>query len=140
MKPDAPTVLSDLARVVATNMAPDVQPADRAGALGITAALLGLAAQVFDSAAHNLVQENRAIRALLGQGAAIYPAGAALATCDEQDLRVSVLSAENAALRAALIALHRETEGRPEAEALNRAIWAELVASTERRLVAGSPA
>lgn len=125
MKPDVPAVLVEMAGLVARNAAPDIPPAERAGALGLTAALLGLAAEAWDGAAHNLVQENRAIRALLGlQG-------------DDQDLRISILSAENARLRAALIARHAEVEGRdPQAEA---EIWAELVASTERRRTAGAP-
>lgn len=125
MKPDVPAVLVEMAGLVARNAAPDIPPAERAGALGLTAALLGFAAEAWDGAAHNLVQENRAIRALLGlQGA-------------DEDLRISVLSAENARLRTALIARHVEVEGKdPLAEA---AIWAELVASTERRRVAGAP-
>jgi hypothetical protein len=125
MKPDVPAVLVEMAGLVARNAMPDVPPAERAGALGLTAALLGLAAEAWDGAAHNLVQENRAIRTLLGlQGA-------------DEDLRISALSAENARLRAALIARHVEVEGRdPQAEA---AIWAELVASTERRRTAGAP-
>ncbi len=125
MKPDVPAVLVELAGLLVRNAMPDVPPAERAGALGLSAALLGFAAEAWDGAAHNLVQENRAIRTLLGlQG-------------DDQDLRISVLSAENARLRAALIARHAEVEGEdPQAEA---AIWAELVASTERRRVAGAP-
>lgn len=125
MKPDVPAVLVEMAGLVARNAMPDVPPAERAGALGLTAALMGLAAEAWDGAAHNLVQENRAIRTLLGlQGA-------------DEDLRISALSAENARLRAALIARHVEVEGRdPQAEA---AIWAELVASTERRRTAGAP-
>jgi hypothetical protein len=125
MKPDVPAVLVEMAGLVARNAMPDVPPAERAGALGLTAALMGLAAEAWDGAAHNLVQENRAIRALLGlQGA-------------DEDLRISALSAENARLRAALIARHVEVEGKdPQAEA---AIWAELVASTERRRTAGAP-
>lgn len=125
MKPDVPAVLVEMAGLVARNAATDIPPAERAGALGLTAALLGFAAEAWDGAAHNLVQENRAIRTLLGlQGA-------------DEDLRISVLSAENARLRTALIARHAEVEGKdPRAEA---AIWAELVASTERRRVAGAP-
>ena len=125
MKPDVPAVLVEMAGLVARNAVPDIPPAERAGALGLTAALLGFAAQAWDGAAHNLVQENRAIRKLLGlQGS-------------DEDLRISALSAENGKLRAALIAKHAEVEGKDPA--METAIWAELVASTERRTVAGSP-
>ncbi|MES2897580.1 MAG: hypothetical protein V4759_16280 [Pseudomonadota bacterium] len=125
MKPDVPAVLAETAALMVRNAAPDVPPAERAGALGLSAALLGFAAQAWDGAAHNLVQENRAIRALLGEAGS------------DEDLHLSVLSAENDRLRAALIALHIEVEGKDPAK--EAAIWAELVASTERRMVAGSP-
>ncbi|MDP3854940.1 hypothetical protein [Phenylobacterium sp.] len=124
MKPDVSAVLIETAGLLVRNAAPDVAAADRASALGLSAALLGFAAQAWDGAAHNLVQENRAIRDLLGEAGS------------DEDLRLSVLSAENARLRAALIALHIEVEGKDPAR--EAAIWAELVASTERRLVAGS--
>lgn len=125
MKPDVPAVLAETAALMVRNAAPDVLPAERAGALGLSAALLGFAAQAWDGAAHNLVQENRAIRVLLGEAGS------------DEDLHLSVLSAENDRLRAALIALHIEVEGKDPAK--EAAIWAELVASTERRMVAGSP-
>ncbi len=125
MKPDVPAVLAETAALMVRNAAPDVPPAERAGALGLSAALLGFAAQAWDGAAHNLVQENRAIRALLDE------------TGSDEDLRLSALSAENDRLRVALIALHIEVEGKDPAK--EAAIWAELVASTERRMVAGSP-
>lgn len=125
MKPDVPAVLVESAGLLARNADPSVPPADRASALGLTAALLGFAAQAWDGMAHNLVIENRAMRTLLDDAGA------------DDDLRISVLSAENARLRAALIALHAEIEGKDPAK--EAAIWAELVASTQRRLVAGSP-
>lgn len=125
MKPDVPAVLIESAGLLARNADPSVPPADRASALGLTAALLGFAAQAWDGTAHNLVIENRAMRTLLDDAGA------------DDDLRISVLSAENARLRAALIALHAEIEGKDPAK--EAAIWAELVASTQRRLVAGSP-
>jgi hypothetical protein len=125
MKPEVPHVLGEMAQLLVRNADPNIPPAERAGALGLTAALLGFAAQAWDGAAHNLVQENLAIRKLLGlQGS-------------DEDLRLSALSAENGKLRQALIAKHAEVEGQDPA--MEAAIWAELVASTERRMVAGSP-
>jgi len=125
MKPDVPAVLVETAGLLARNADPTIPPAERASALGLSAALLGFAAQAWDAAAHNLVQENRAIRTLLGE------------VGSDEDLRLSALSAENDRLRAALIALHMEVEGKDPAR--EAAIWAELVASTERRMVTGSP-
>lgn len=135
MKPEVPSVLGEMAQLLVRNADPSVHPADRASALGLTALLLGFAAEAWDSAAHHLVQENRAVHALLVRGAAYAPPPAPPA---EEDLRLSALGAENARLMAALIALHAAVELRPEASALNEAIWAELRASTERRKTASS--
>ncbi len=125
MKPDVPHVLGEMAQLLVRNADPSVHPADRASALGLTAALLGFAAQAWDGTAHNLVQENKAIRKVLGETGA------------DEDLRLTVLSAENARLRQALIELHEKVEGQDPAKEAE--IWAELVASTERRTVLGAP-
>jgi hypothetical protein len=82
--------------------------------------LLALAAETWDSAAENLVQENRALAALLEDTAA------------EGDLRLSALRTENARLRARLIEAHVAAEEAGDA-ARQDAIWAELRTSTERR-------
>ena len=125
MKPNVTDVLMELSGLVARNAAPEIPPSDRAGALGLTAALLAIAGRHWDEAAHNLVIENREIRNLLGLEG------------QDEDLRISTLSRENAQLRAQLIDRHLAVEGKDaETEA---AIWAELVASTERRLTLGSP-
>jgi len=65
VKPDIPAVLAELAGLVARNAVPDVDPAERAGALSLSAALLGMAAEAWDGAAQRLVEENKALRALL---------------------------------------------------------------------------
>ena len=120
MTPQVPMVLSELAGLAMRNGAPDVPGGERQTALALTAMLLGVAAEVWDSAAENLVQENRAMAALLDDNAA------------ETDLRLTTLRAENARLRGLLIAAHVAAEAAGD---LSRqaAIWAELVASTERR-------
>ena len=120
MTPDVPSVLSELAQLVLRNAAPDVPDGERANALGLSSMLLALAAEVWDGAAENLVQENRALAALLGDTAA------------ESDLRLSTLRAENARLRGLLIDAHIAAEQAGDA-ARDDAIWAELRASTERR-------
>lgn len=134
MIPTLPEVLADLAAQVARNAAPNVHPAERAGTLGLSAALLGMAAESFDNAADLLVKENRALGELLRRaGRSVEPAA--------DDFTVSGLSAANARLRADLIALQIEVEGRqdPEAQALEADIWALLVRSTEVRRRSGSP-
>jgi hypothetical protein len=109
-----------MAGLLARNAAPGVPDAERASALGLSAALLTVAAEVWDGAADGLVAENRALAALLADAA------------DETSLRLSALQAENARLRARLIVEHAAAEQAGDA-ARQDAIWAELVASTERR-------
>ena len=120
MTPSVPSVLSELAQLLMRNAVPGVPDAERASALGLSAMLLSLSAEVWDSAAHNLVVENRALRKLLDlQG-------------EDADLHLSALRAENERLRAALIAAQIAAEAAGDT-ARQEAIWAELVASTERR-------
>jgi hypothetical protein len=120
MTPDVPSVLSELAQLLMRNAVPGVPDAERASALGLSAMLLGISAEVWDGAAHNLVAENRALRTLLGLSG------------QDDDLRLSALRAENERLRALLITAQIEAEASGDA-ALQDAIWAELRASTERR-------
>lgn len=147
MTPSAPQVLADLAGLSLRNAAPDIAPAARAGQLGLSALLLGLAAEMWDGAAEILVRENAAVRALLADGAAVSQDGARrrwlseLAQGQEESLRISDLEAANAELKVALIALHAELERRDddEARALEGRVWKELAAATERRKLSGSP-
>jgi hypothetical protein len=88
--------------------------------------ILGVAAEMWDRTAQILVEENRAVRALLGE------------TGDDPDLRLSVLEAENNRLRGALIEAHAAAEASGD-ETRAEAIWAELVASTERRKLSTAP-
>jgi hypothetical protein len=120
MTPDVPAVLLQLAAVVGRNAVPGVPEAERASDLGLTAMLLGLAAEVWDGAAQQLVEENRALRRLLGESG------------EDQDFRLSALKAANDGLRARLIAAQIAAEQAGDA-ARQDAIWAELVTSTERR-------
>ena len=120
MTPDVPSVLLQLAAVLTRNAAPDAPPAERAADLGLSAMLLAIAAEVWDGAAHRLVEENRALAALLDDHAA------------ETDFRVSALEVENRRLRNRLIEAQIAAEGAGDA-ARQDAIWAELRASTERR-------
>lgn len=120
MNPEVPAVLMQLAAVVGRSAMPDVPPAERASDLGLTAMLLAIAAEVWDGAAHRLVAENRALRALLDLSGS------------DDDLRLSALKPENDRLRALLIEAHVAAEQAGDT-ARQAAIWAELVESTERR-------
>jgi hypothetical protein len=126
MNPTVPAVLAELAAISIRNAAPGVPDAERAGELGLAAGLLGMAAEMWDRQAAILVEENRAIRTLLGE------------IGEDADLRLSALQAENDRLRAVLIKAHAqaETVGDSVREA---AIWAELHASTERRRLSTAP-
>ena len=140
MKPDIPAVLAELAGLVARNAVPGVDPAERAGALGLSAALLGMAAEAWDGTAQRLVEENRAIRTLLAAAGDRAGRNAWLAEGDDDDLRISALSAGNARLRAALIDLHAtvEADASPLARTIETQIWEELRRSTERRRMSGA--
>lgn len=138
MTPSVPAVLAEIAGLALRNAMPDVHPADRASSLGLSAALLGMAAEVWDGTAARLVEENRAVRALLARAGEVGLDFSELAARDDADLRISSLQAANDVLRAALIAL--QTTAEAKSPALDTDIWAELVASTERRKMAASPA
>jgi hypothetical protein len=120
MTPQVPSVLAEMAQLLVRNAAPETAPGERTNALTLSAAVLGVAAEVWDAAAENLVQENRALARLLDDAA------------DETSLRLSALRAENARLRTRLIAEHLAAEAAGDAARLD-AIWAELIESTERR-------
>jgi hypothetical protein len=126
MTPQVPSVLAEMAQLLMRNAAPDVAPGERTNALGLAAAVLGIAAEVWDGAAENLVVENRALSALLDDEA------------DETSLRLSSLRVENQRLRERLIAEHIAAEGAGDI-ARQEAIWAELIASTDRRKLSISP-
>ncbi|WP_374574310.1 hypothetical protein [Phenylobacterium sp.] len=147
MNPTVSDVLAELSGLMMRNAAPDVAPADRASALGMSSMLLAIAAQEWDRAAARLVEENRAVRALLAEAPAALGEGElaerlwALSAGQDEDFRVSALQASNSALRAALIELQVAVEAAEGeiAERLEAAVWAELVASTERRRLEGAP-
>ena len=126
MTPAIPAVLLELAALLVKNAAPDRPAPERASDLGLSAMLLGVLAEVWDRQAHILVEENRAIRALLGERG------------EDSDLRLTVLDAENRRLRASLIDAQIAAEAAGD-EARQDAIWAELVAATERRKLSTAP-
>jgi len=126
MNPQVPAVLFELSGLLIRNAMPGVAEAERASDLSLSAALLMVVGEIWDRQAHILVEENRAVRALLGE------------TGEDTDLRLSVLQAENDRLRAALIDAHAAAEAAGD-EARQAAIWTELAASTERRKLSMAP-
>jgi len=126
MTPQIPAVLVELSSLLLKNAQPGLPDAERASDLGISAMLLAVAAEVWDRQAHILVEENRAIRAILGEAGA------------DADLRLTRLQAENDRLRAALIEAQAAAEAAGD-EARQAAIWAELAASTDRRKLSSAP-
>lgn len=126
MNPPVPAVLAELAGLMIRNAMPGVAEGERASDLGLSAALLGVAAEIWDRQAHVLVDENKALRALLGEVGV------------DADLHLSALQAENDRLRAALIDAHAAAEAAGDATR-EAAIWAELVAATERRKLSTAP-
>lgn len=147
MTPAVSQVLADLAGRVARNAASNIPAADRAGELGLSALLLGLAAEMWDGAAEILAQENADLRALLAAGAKVWGEDTrrrwldALSQGRDESLRLSALQSANGELKVALIALHAELERRddPEARALESQVWRALVAASDRRRLSGSP-
>lgn len=134
MNPTVPEVLAEIAGIALRNADPSVHPADRASSLGLSAALLGMAAEVWDGMADRLHAENSAVRAILARD----PAYAELAAGTDESLKISALKAANDQLRKALTDLHAAAESRGDA-ALSEEIWRELVISTERRKMMASP-
>jgi hypothetical protein len=122
MTPPVPSVLAEFAGLLLRNADPQVPAAERGNTLTLVAMVLSVAAEVSDGAAENLVRENRALAALLDD------------TASEESLRLAALRAENARLRARLIAAQIAAEEAGDT-ARQAAIWAELRASTERRLL-----
>ena len=126
MNPPVPPVLAELAGLLLKNAMPGVPEPERASDLSLSAMLLMLTGEIWDRQAHILVEENRAVRALLGE------------TGEDADLHLSVLKAENDRLRAALIDAHIAAEAAGDV-ARQDAIWAELAAATERRRLDTAP-
>jgi hypothetical protein len=141
MTPNTRAIVADLAARMGSVYAPDLKSPYLAGSAGLTAAVLTMVAEEGDRTAHRLVEENRAIRAIFADAAALSLGGAlaeqltTLAAGDDADLRVSALQAQNDALRRALVDLHAFVEGETgeAARAIDAAIWRELSASTGRR-------
>lgn len=126
MNPPVPAVLAELAGLMMKNAQPGLPDGERASDLGLSAMLLMLAGEMWDAQAHILVEENRAVRVLLGE------------TGTDSDLHLSALKVENDRLRTALIQAHAAAEAAGNT-ARQDAIWAELAAATGRRRLSTAP-
>ncbi|WP_225007049.1 MULTISPECIES: hypothetical protein [Novosphingobium] len=134
MKPDVSLAVAELANRLRTDLLAELT-GFRANVAAMGAAMLDMVADEWDGAVARLVRENRAFRALLDQGAALYatpaPGG------DDENLRVSALTAENDRLRGAITDLmaRLEDDASAPAQALLDAIWAELARTVNERRI-----
>ena len=141
MTPDLPTVLGGLARTLVMDLVPELKTPYATMTAQLMATLLMMLTQEADHAAARLVEENAALVALFADAlptvtedelrGQMKEAGAALPAA----LTVSALRERNRELRGLLVRLHEHVErlDGAAARALEERIWAELVASTDRR-------
>jgi hypothetical protein len=147
MKPDVHVVLGGFAGTLLMEMMPQL-PSDYAQkTLGLVGALLAAAAEEWDKAAEWRVEENRALRKLLSDAAAVVADDELRGRVREEaggsseSLRLSALEAENARLRVLLIDLQAAVESLDSqgARRVEAAVWDELRLSTERRKLSFHP-
>jgi hypothetical protein len=134
MKLTEKTVLAGVSDALRDLVMPNVADGYTREAVRLAQQLVQQLARGIDDAAERRVEENRAIRVLLTQGAenctapelaARLAQGAASA---DPGLKLSVLDAETARLRAQLVELQEwlETQDSVETQALSARIWREL--------------
>jgi hypothetical protein len=143
MKPTMDHLLISMATTLATTIIPEMPETSYAlGDAKMLAALAILLAQEVDRAADVLVRENAAIRALFAQAAEMPVGGLGVqlgkaATSTDASLRVSVLEAGNAELKAVLIDLHAlvDDSSADWAKAIDAKIWAILNQGAQDRML-----
>ena len=141
MKPDAGKLLAVAAAHLMVRTAPALEPGYEQSSVAGLAALLMAAGEEFERAASRRVEENTELRRLFREGAEVCEDADLCGRLEEAaagragSLLLSELERSNAALRGLLIELHArvETLDSDAARGLERAVWRELVASTERR-------
>ena len=147
MKPEVDVVLRSMMTKLLLEVAPAVSDAYVRSNVEAMGVLLAAAAEEFDRAAEVRVAENRSMREILRAATEHVPEGdlrsrlAIAAQEREASLRIGDLNAVNDRLRALLIEIQALVEGSDEewAHQINRAIWAELRASTRRRAISFYP-
>ncbi len=141
MKPDPGRFLEVAAAHLLQKTAPGVDSGYERGSLAIMAGMLGSVRLELERAAARRVEENRELRRIFADATRVVAdAGLrdrleAARASEQSSLLVSALERENDELRALLIELHAHVEelDSPGAREIERVIWSELVASTERR-------
>jgi hypothetical protein len=147
MKPDVDLVLRTLATKLLSEIAPALDDAYVRSNLEVAAALLIVAAEDYDRAAHVRAEENRAIRSLFRKAApgvdhpGLRERLVAEADGEDASLRVGDLDRSNSRLRALLIDLHTFAEARSDdwGRTTCDAILRELAAGAERRTIGFYP-
>ncbi len=143
MKPDVPAVLETIATTLLTEIVPALpKEYDQKNLMLMTFALLAAKGE-WDGAAAWRVEENTALRALFRRGAAIVGdpdlAGRLRDAAEAPDpgLRIAALDAENARLRALVIALQEHLETRTDGAAADLAhqVMVELARGSDRRRI-----
>ena len=141
MKPDADHLLRMLAGRLLTHVMPAIRTEYTQSNIALVSLLMMAAAEDFDRAAARLIEENRQMRRIFADAAAIVSdlnlkqrLETAAKTIDE-DFRVSALESANQPMRSLLIDLHAHIENLEgeDAEEMNDAIWVELAESAKRR-------
>jgi hypothetical protein len=147
MRPQVNPILGTLAAHLITEIAPQVPVDYLQKNTALVSMMLMIVAEEWDRSAERRVQENRELRRLLGQSAAVVTDRGlgsrlkAAAEAAEESLILSQLDRTNDELRALLIELQahvEELEG-PAAREVEAQIWRELRASTERRALSLDP-
>lgn len=146
-EPEVDKVLTAFSGTLLTKIMPHVKSEYAQKDLGFIVLVLNGAAEEYDRAAENRMQENRAMRALFANAASLI-ADEALkkrleeaAAAEPRSLRIRDLNAANATLSSVLIDLHAHVEeqvGQAWRELEGR-IWDELKARTQRRAIGFFP-
>jgi len=146
-EPEVDKVLTALSGTLLTRIMPHVKSEYAQKDLGFIVLVLNGAAEEYDRAAENRMQENRAMRKLFADAASIVGDEALrtrlqkAASAEPKSLRIRDLNAANAELSALLIDLHAhiEEQAGPECRELEQKIWDELKGRTQRRAIGFFP-
>lgn len=141
MKPDIARFLDVAAAHLMMRTAPGMAATYEQSEVTMLAVMLLAVREEFDRAASRRVEENRALRALFAaaieavEDDALRNRLVAAAAQGDADFGIAALEGDNARLRGLLIELHAHVEelATPAARRVEKAIWRELVTSTERR-------
>jgi hypothetical protein len=147
VKPDPARLLEVAGAHLMSKTAAALEPGYQQSEVMILGVMMSAVREELERAASRRVEENREMRRIFAGAAPVVADGdlrsrlEAAAASEDTSFRVSDLEAANCELRALLIDLHAHVEevDSPEARRVEEAIWAELVASTERRKLSIGP-